>query len=148
MTDLDRALVTGGAGFLGSHFIRRWLRGGRGRIVNLDALTYAGSQARLADVRDDPRYGLVLGDVADPEAVSRVMYELAPDLVVHFAAESHVTRSEVEADRFHRTNVDGTRVLLEAAARQGVGRFIHISTDEVYGPITDGAFGEDDKEPG
>lgn len=147
MTDLGRALVTGGAGFLGSHFIRRWLADGRGEVTNLDLLTYAGSEARLRDVQDD-RYRFARVDVADPDAVDDALAAARPDLVVHFAAESHVTRSERDADRFHRTNVEGTRVLLEAAERLGVRRFIHISTDEVYGPIAQGAFREEDKRPG
>ena len=147
MTDLGRALVTGGAGFLGSHFIRRWLADGRGEVTNLDLLTYAGSEARLRDVQDD-RYRFARVDVADPAAVEAALAAARPDLVVHFAAESHVTRSERDADRFHRTNVEGTRVLLEAAERHGVRRFIHVSTDEVYGPIAQGAFREDEKRPG
>jgi dTDP-glucose 4,6-dehydratase len=143
-----RALVTGGAGFLGSHFVRAWLREGLGEVTNVDLLTYAGSEARLADVQTDPRYRFVRADVAEPDAVGAVLGEARPDLVVHFAAESHVTRSERDAERFHRTNVEGTRVMLAAAARQGVRRFVHISTDEVYGPILEGAFQEEDKEEG
>jgi dTDP-glucose 4,6-dehydratase len=145
---LRRVLVTGGAGFLGSHFVRAWLREGLGEVTNVDLLTYAGSEGRLADVQEDPRYRFVRADVAEPDAVRLALAEARPDVVVHFAAESHVTRSERDAERFHRTNVDGTRVLLEAAARQGLLRFIHISTDEVYGPIPEGAFREEDKDAG
>jgi dTDP-glucose 4,6-dehydratase len=145
---LRRVLVTGGAGFLGSHFVRAWLGEGLGEVVNLDLLTYAGTEARLADVRTNRGYRFARADVAEPDAVGAVLAETSPEVVVHFAAESHVTRSERDAERFHRTNVTGTRVLLEAAARQGVQRFIHISTDEVYGPILEGAFREEDKEPG
>jgi dTDP-glucose 4,6-dehydratase len=143
-----RALVTGGAGFLGSHFVRAWLRGGLGEVTNIDLLTYAGSEARLADVQADPRFRFVRADVTDADTVGAVLGEARPDLVVHFAAESHVTRSERDAERFHRTNVEGTRVMLEAAAGQGVRRFIHVSTDEVYGPTLEGSFREEDKEAG
>jgi dTDP-glucose 4,6-dehydratase len=142
------ALVTGGAGFLGSHFVRAWLRQGLGEVVDIDLLTYAGSEARLEDVRGEGRYRSVKADVADSGAVDSVLSEASPQLVVHFAAESHVTRSERDADRFHRTNVEGTRVVLEAAAAHGVERFIHISTDEVYGPVLEGAFREEDKDAG
>jgi dTDP-glucose 4,6-dehydratase len=144
----ERVLVTGGAGFLGSHFIRSWLGGDRGDMLNVDLLTYAGSPERIAEVADDPRYKFLSADVADPAAMSRACRDFRPDRVVHFAAESHVTRSEREPDRFRRTNVDGTRVLLEAAEVSGVRRFIHISTDEVYGPILAGAFREEEKLPG
>jgi dTDP-glucose 4,6-dehydratase len=148
MTDLRRALVTGGAGFLGSHFVRRWLAEGRGEVTNLDLLTYAGSEARLRDVEGDPAYRFARADIVDAEAVDRAFAEARPQLVVHFAAESHVTRSERDEERFLRTNVEGTGVLLETAAAHGVERFVHISTDEVYGPIAEGAFREEDKRPG
>jgi dTDP-glucose 4,6-dehydratase len=148
MQGARRVLVTGGAGFLGSHFVRAWLREGLGEVTSVDLLTYAGSEGRLADVQEDPRYRFVRADVAEPDAVRLALAEAGADVVVHFAAESHVTRSERDAERFHRTNVEGTRVLLEAAAQQGIQRFIHISTDEVYGPISEGAFREEDKEVG
>lgn len=141
-------LVSGGAGFLGSHFIRAWLANGGGKVRNVDALTYAGSLTRLADAAGDPRYSFTEADVADPSAIARAFSEHGPDLAVHFAAESHVTRSERDPARFTHTNVQGTRVMLEAAAEAGVSRFIHISTDEVYGPILSGEFREEDKEPG
>jgi dTDP-glucose 4,6-dehydratase len=144
----NRVLVSGGAGFLGSHFVRRGLSRGLGEIVNLDLLTYAGSSARLADVDSDARYAFVRADVADPAAVSDAFNRWRPEAVVHFAAESHVTRSERDSARFRRTNVDGTRVMLEAAARGGVSRFVHVSTDEVYGPILERAYSEEDKRPG
>jgi dTDP-glucose 4,6-dehydratase len=143
-----RMMVTGGAGFLGSHFVRSWLLENSGEILNLDALTYAGSRARLRDLDSDRRYRFMRGDVTDPTVVRAAMADVRPDLVAHFAAESHVTRSEQEPDHFQRTNIDGTRVMLEAASEHGVRRFVHISTDEVYGPILDGAFREEDKEPG
>ncbi|MDP8956751.1 MAG: NAD-dependent epimerase/dehydratase family protein [Actinomycetota bacterium] len=145
---MTRVLVTGGAGFLGSHFVRRWLRSNRGPVVNVDALTYAGSEARLADVNGDSAYTFLRADVCDRGEMERIMAESRPGFVVHFAAESHVTRSEAAGERFWRTNVDGTRTTLEAAAAGGVSRFVHISTDEVYGPIAEGAFTEDQKEPG
>jgi len=141
-------LVTGGAGFLGSHFIRSWMSAEPGHVVNYDLLTYAGSPERLADVARDDRYRFVRGDVADREAVRAALRDAQAGLVVHFAAESHVTRSETDPEGFRRTNVEGTRVMLEEAASAGVRRFVHISTDEVYGPILEGAFREEDKEPG
>jgi dTDP-glucose 4,6-dehydratase len=143
-----RALVTGGAGFLGSHFIREWIGTTRGELRTLDLLTYAGSLSRLASVASDPRYRHIQADVLDREAVSSLCRDFRPNLVVHFAAESHVTRSERDPERFRKTNTEGTRVMLEAAASSGVGRFIHISTDEVYGPRPRGYFRERDKLPG
>lgn len=147
----NRVLVTGGAGFIGSHFVRLLLRSDSSdaeRIVNVDLLTYAGDLRRLADAEADPRYRFVRADVSDADAVAAVFAGERPRTVVHFAAESHVTRSENEPDLFHRTNVRGTAALLEAAVAAGVERFVHISTDEVYGPILEGSFGEDDKLPG
>jgi dTDP-glucose 4,6-dehydratase len=143
-----RMMVTGGAGFLGSHFVRSWLQQNSGEILNLDALTYAGSPARLRDLESESGYRLVRVDVTDPTAVRAAMTDFRPDFVAHFAAESHVTRSEQDPDHFKRTNMDGTLVMLGVAADHGVRRFVHISTDEVYGPILDGAFREEDKEPG
>jgi dTDP-glucose 4,6-dehydratase len=115
------------------------------RLVNLDLLTYAGDLRRLGDAEADPRYRFVRADIADADAVRAVFAEEQPQAVVHFAAESHVTRSETEPDLFHRTNVRGTEVLLDAAVAAGVERFVHISTDEVYGPILEGSFREEDK---
>jgi dTDP-glucose 4,6-dehydratase len=141
-------LVTGGAGFLGSHFVRRALAGGAALVVNLDKLSYAGDVRRLDDVSADARYCFVRGDVASEPEVATIMDVYRPQVVVHYAAETHVTRSESAPELFHRTNVEGTRVVLEAAEAVGVERFVHISTDEVYGPILEGAFGEDDKPDG
>ena len=138
-------LVTGGLGFIGSAFIRRMTAAGA-RVVNLDAMTYASSPDRLAEV--DPklietiRCDLVTDDVT--ELVARTN----PAVVVHFAAESHVTRSETQEEVFMRTNVEGTRRVLEAAVEADVERFVHISTDEVYGPCLEGAFAEHEKAPG
>lgn len=133
-------LVTGGLGFIGSHFVRHLLRSEPPtRVVNLDAGTYAANPENLRAVRDDPelaeRYREVEGDVADGETVDAVFGEHAPDVVVNFAAESHVDRSIVDAAPFVRTNVDGVRVLLEAARRHGMPRFCQVSTDEVYGDV-------------
>ncbi|MGH2705977.1 MAG: dTDP-glucose 4,6-dehydratase [Actinomycetota bacterium] len=143
-----RILVTGGAGFLGSHFVRHALRSGAAFVANLDLLTYAGDLRRLDDIAGDLRYVFVRGDVAEGRAIREVFAAYRPDVVVHYAAESHVTRSELASDAFFRTNVEGTRVVLESALEAGVERVVHVSTDEVYGPILSGAFGEDDKLPG
>jgi dTDP-glucose 4,6-dehydratase len=143
-----RAIVTGGAGFLGSHFVRDWISADRGELLNLDLLTYAGSMDRIAEVADDPRYRFMHADVADADAVTDAFASFRPDIVVHFAAESHVTRSENDPASFRKTNVTGTRVMLQAAADADVSRFIHLSTDEIYGPRTNGYFREDDKLPG
>ena len=129
-----RALVTGGAGFIGSNFVRHLLAERlEARVVNLDKLTYAGNPANVADVAADMRYDFVHGDICDAELVDDVMKDI--DVVFNFAAESHVDRS-IEADTpFVRTNVTGTAVLLSAALRHGVRRFVQISTDEVYGEL-------------
>ncbi|KPV58028.1 spore coat protein [Paenibacillus sp. A3] len=136
--------VTGGMGFIGSNFVRYWLqRHPKDRIVNYDLLTYAGQPANMADAASLPNYRFVRGDVADANAVRRVLDEEAVDTVVHFAAESHVDRSIADPQAFVRTNVLGTGCLLEEARRAGVSRFVHISTDEVYGALgEDGIFTE------
>lgn len=144
----SRILVTGGAGFLGSHFVRRWITTRAGQLLNLDLMTYAGSIARVDSIAGHPGYEFVKADACDREAVENVFDRFRPDLVVHFAAESHVTRSEKDPARFWTTNVEGTRVMLETAAAGAVSRFLHISTDEVYGPILEGTFREEDKLPG
>ena len=136
-----RYLVTGGAGFIGSAYVRRILGTTDHEVTVLDALTYAGSRARLAAVADDRRLTFVHGDVADDEMVAAVVP--GHPVVVHFAAETHVDRSILDAGPFVRTNELGTEVLCGAAARAGVERFVHVSTDEVYGPIETGAFDED-----
>ncbi|MDT7799245.1 MAG: dTDP-glucose 4,6-dehydratase [Actinomycetota bacterium] len=141
-----RILVTGGAGFIGSQFTRAALRGelpsGPGTDVTvLDNLSYAGNEANLADVAGSARFTFVHGDIRDREVVDAVM--TGQDAVVHFAAESHVDRSIADASPFVTTNVLGTQVLLDAALRHRVGRFAHVSTDEVYGSIATGSWTED-----
>jgi dTDP-glucose 4,6-dehydratase len=135
-----RLLVTGGAGFIGSNFVRLALaEGWTSRIVVLDLLTYAGNPDNLAGLEADPRFRFVRGDVADPRAVRAVLAEQGPfDALLNFAAESHVDRSIEDASAFVRTNVVGTQVLLDAARREGVGRFLQVSTDEVYGSLAPG----------
>ena len=139
-----RIFVTGGAGFIGSNFIRHVLDVADDvRITNYDALTYAGNLASLADVAEDERYTFVKGDICDPATVRDVMD--GHDAVVNFAAESHVDRSIDGPAEFLRTNVTGAGVVFEAARQLGVDRVLHISTDEVYGSIAEpGSFVEGD----
>jgi dTDP-glucose 4,6-dehydratase len=134
-----RLLVCGGAGFIGSNFVRLRLRDERDEVVVLDKLTYAGRRENLADVESDPRFSFVHGAIEDPAAVAAAMDGV--EAVVNFAAETHVDRSILEPDAFVRTHALGTFVLLEAARERGV-RFVQISTDEVYGSITEGSFTE------
>ncbi|WP_405529621.1 dTDP-glucose 4,6-dehydratase [Streptomyces avidinii] len=137
-----RILVTGGAGFIGSEFVRQQLAAdATAQITVFDKLTYSGVEANLAPVADHPGYTFVKGDICDAEAVDRVMP--GHDVVVHFAAESHVDRSIAGAGPFVMTNVVGTQVLLDSARNHGVGRFVHISTDEVYGSISEGSWTEE-----
>ncbi len=137
-----RLLVTGGAGFIGSNFIRYMLdKYPDIRITNLDKLTYAGNLDNTKDFRDNPNYSFVKGDVRDNKTVEKLVKEA--DLIVHFAAESHVDRSIEEAGSFVLTDVYGTFQLVEAAKKFGLDRFVHISTDEVYGSIKEGEFRED-----
>jgi dTDP-glucose 4,6-dehydratase len=134
-----KILVTGGAGFIGSNFIRHLLGLNKGySIVNYDKLTYAGNLASLESVAEDPNHWFVKGDICDPVAVEQAMQGC--DCVVHFAAESHVDRSIYEPAASIETNVKGTFVLLQVARKLGVQRFVHISTDEVYGDMAPGAF--------
>jgi len=137
-------LVTGGMGFIGSNFVRYLLREHpAARVVNLDKVTYAGNPRNLADVAEDSRYTFVRADVCDTNTVAEVLAAHRADQIVHFAAETHVDRSILEAGDFIRTNVEGTRVLLDSARRAGVRRFLHVSTDEVYGALgASGAFTE------
>ncbi|MFF1371736.1 dTDP-glucose 4,6-dehydratase [Streptomyces virginiae] len=137
-----RILVTGGAGFIGSEFVRQQLASdGTAQITVFDKLTYSGVEANLAPVADHPGYTFVKGDICDADAVDQVMP--GHDVVVHFAAESHVDRSIAGAGPFVMTNVVGTQVLLDSARKYGVGRFVHISTDEVYGSIGEGSWTEE-----
>ncbi len=146
-------LVTGGAGFIGSNFVHHWLEAGMGPLINLDKLTYAGNPENLAAFASSPHYTFVHGDIADASLVQRLFNEHRPRAVIHFAAESHVDRSILGPDIFLRTNVEGTFVLLQAARayyaslggeERETFRFLHVSTDEVYGTLSpdDPAFHE------
>lgn len=138
-------LVTGGAGFIGSNFVLEWLAAGGGPVVNLDKLTYAGNPENLVSVAKNPAYTFVHGDICDVELVAKLLREHKPRAVVHFAAESHVDRSILGPEAFLRTNIDGTFTLLRASREyyeslageeRGRFRFLHVSTDEVYGTLT------------
>ncbi len=149
----EKILVTGGAGFIGANFVLDWLRETGESVVNLDKLTYAGNLENLAALEGDARHVFVRGDIGDRALMDRLLAEHRPRAIVHFAAESHVDRSIHGPGEFIRTNIDGTFTLLEAvrgywsalnkAAQEGF-RFLHISTDEVYGTLgpTDAAFTE------
>ncbi|MGC5342119.1 dTDP-glucose 4,6-dehydratase [Streptomyces sp. DT24] len=146
MTPPLRILVTGGAGFIGSHYVRTLL-GAEGpaavagvAVTVLDRLSYAGNPANLDPVRSHPRFAFVHGDIRDPALVGKAVSE--HDQVVHFAAESHVDRSIQGAGAFVDTNVLGTQVLLDAALRHRLGTFVHVSTDEVYGSVDEGSWPE------
>ena len=134
-----KLLVTGGAGFIGSNFIHYWIKNHPDdKIINLDVLTYAGNLENLADLENSGNYRFVKGDICDEDLVNSLVKGV--DLIVHFAAESHVDRSILNSHDFIRTNVEGTRVLLDAAKNNKNIRFHHVSTDEVFG-----ALGADDK---
>lgn len=137
----DAIVVTGGSGFIGSAFIRTQTSGRR--VINVDVGTYAADAARLEKSGAET----VTMDVAD-KSLGRLLLDISPRIVCHFAAETHVTRSETEPEAFFRTNVEGTRNVLESAAVAGVELVLHVSTDEVYGPALDRPFNESDKEPG
>ncbi|MFH1661547.1 MAG: dTDP-glucose 4,6-dehydratase [Candidatus Falkowbacteria bacterium] len=129
-----KLLVTGGAGFIGSNFIHYWLKKyPDDKIVNLDVLTYAGNLENLSDIENNENYKFVKGDICDANLVNDLVKDI--DLIVHFAAESHVDRSILNSQDFIRTNVEGTRVLLDASKNNGNIRFHHISTDEVFGSL-------------
>jgi dTDP-glucose 4,6-dehydratase len=135
-------LVTGGAGFIGSHFVKLTLANHpEDSVVVLDKLTYAGNLRNLEDVEQNPRYRFVLGDICDPGVVAETMDGI--DAVLNFAAETHVDRSLGDPASFIETDVKGTYTLLDAARKEGVGRFLQVSTDEVYGSINSGSFRED-----
>jgi dTDP-glucose 4,6-dehydratase len=143
MNTPTKVLVTGGAGFIGSNFVLKWVEAG-GSAVNLDLQTYAGNPENLASLLGNPRHALVRGDICDSTLVVDLLRQHRPEAVVHFAAESHVDRSIAEPDAFVRTNVNGTFTLLEQARKYWSGlsdeyrgnfRFLHVSTDEVYGSL-------------
>lgn len=138
-----RILVTGGAGFIGSNFIRQHLEKNPGHeVVNLDKLTYAGRKENLEDLERNQNYKFVKGDICSEKDVEEAMKGC--NAVVNFAAESHVDRAIEDADAFARTNFFGVKVLCEQARKQGIEKFVQISTDEVYGQIEDGSFKESD----
>ena len=140
---MKKLLVTGGAGFIGSNFIRHVLnKYASYRVVNLDKLTYCGNLANLRDISKNKHYKFVKGDIADEKLVNRLVGDC--DVVVNFAAETHVDRSIHNPYDFIKTNVFGTYTLLEAARKNGTGSFVQISTDEVYGSIERGSFIEED----
>ncbi len=132
-----KLFVTGAAGFIGSNYVRHVLGATDDEVTVYDALTYAGNLETLRDLEGGPRYRFVKGDICDRDAVTEAM--AGHDAVVHFAAESHVDRSIASPDEFVRTNCDGTNVLCDVARRLEIGRFLHISTDEVYGSIEEGS---------
>ena len=147
-------LVTGGSGFIGSNFVLQWLASESSNIINLDKLTYAGNPANLAEISHDKRYRFLQGDICDRELIAELLVTHRPRAIVHFAAESHVDRSIHGPDDFVRTNVNGTFSLLEEAraywsgleeSDRGEFRFLHVSTDEVYGSLgaDDPAFTEE-----
>jgi dTDP-glucose 4,6-dehydratase len=135
-------LVTGGAGFIGSNFIRYFLKEHPDwEITNLDKLTYAGNLGNLKDVEDNPGYRFIKGDITDRELISKILQDRF-DAIINFAAESHVDRSILDASPFIETNIKGTQILLEGARQYGVARFVQVSTDEVYGSTEKGKFTE------
>jgi len=137
-----KLLVTGGAGFIGSNYVRYVLRETDDEVVVYDALTYAGNLSTLKDVDDDPRYSFVKGDICDPGPLEAAM--AGCDAVVHFAAESHVDRSIVGSDDFVNTNCFGTNIVMDMSRRLEIGRVVHIGTDEVYGSVEVGSSKETD----
>ena len=139
-----RILVTGGAGFIGSHLVRRLLANEQDHVVNLDALRYSGNPENLADVAGHPHYSFVQGDICDGVTVEKVFTEHRAEAVINCAAETHVDRSILDPGGFARTDVLGTGVLLEQARKAGVTRFLQVSTDEVYGSVERGHSKEDD----
>ncbi len=141
----DCILVTGGAGFIGSNFILQLMQETSASVINLDLLTYAGNPANLSSVQGSVRYSLTIGDICDKEGLTNLLREHQPKAIVHFAAESHVDRSIASPESFIRTNVQGTQVLLDQARRywselnepdRSAFRFLHVSTDEVYGSLS------------
>lgn len=153
MSTAPAILVTGGAGFIGSNFVLHWINSGKGRVINLDALTYASNLGNLASIQSNSDHIFVHGNICDSHLVAELLQTHRPQAIVHFAAESHVDRSIVAPDAFLKTNIDGTFTLLQEArayhatlpeAEQKNFRFLHVSTDEVYGTLSphDPAFTE------
>lgn len=132
---MKTVVVTGACGFIGSHFLRLLMEKTDWRVVNLDDLTYAGNLDNVQDVAAQPRYSFVKGDISDRALVDKLFQDESPSALVNFAAESHVDRSILDSAPFITTNVTGVQVLLEAARRYGIEKFLHISTDEVYGDV-------------
>ena len=140
-----KLLITGGAGFIGSNFIHRIVESHPDlEIINLDLLTYAGNPDNLKGIDKDPRYTFIKGDICNRDLVNAILKKNQVDAIVHFAAESHVDRSIVDSLDFVRTNVTGTYNLLECARLHSIQKFMHISTDEVYGSTPEGSFTETD----
>ena len=138
-----RLLITGGAGFIGSNFIRYILNKYSGyKITNLDKLSYCGNPENLKDIEKNPNYKFVKGDICDEKVVDKLVKNV--DIIVHFAAQTHVDRSIVDASDFIQTNVYGTYMLLEVAKKYKINKMVHISTDEVYGSRESGSFKEED----
>lgn len=133
-----KLLVTGGAGFIGSNFIKLIISETNWEVINLDKLTYAGNLENLAEIKDNRRHCFVRGDISDPEQVKRIFSQYKPAAVINFAAESHVDRSIQNAAPFITTNVLGTQVLLEASRQYQVDKYVQVSTDEVYGSLEAG----------
>ena len=140
---MTKVLITGGAGFIGSNFVKYMLEKYPDyEIINLDALIYCGNLENLEDIEDNPNYAFVKGDIQDAELVDSIVKDV--DYIVHFAAESHVDRSIEDPQIFIKTNIIGTQVLLDAAKKHGIKKFLQVSTDEVYGSLgKDGYFTEE-----
>ena len=139
-----RLLVTGGAGFIGSHLVRRLLKDSSNHVVNLDALKYSGNLENLTDVADHPRYRFMHGDICDTKVVAGLLKDHRIESVINCAAETHVDRSILDPSTFARTDVVGTGVLLEEARKAKIQRYLQVSTDEVYGSVESGHSRETD----
>lgn len=138
-------LVTGGAGFIGSNFVRYLLRrNDKFKVLNIDKLTYSGNLLNLKSIENNSRYSFVKGDITNNRLINEIFGEYKVDTILNFAAESHVDRSIINPGSFLKTNITGTHVLLEAARKHGVDRFIQVSTDEVYGSVSSGKSMEKD----
>ncbi len=147
MSLTKKILVTGGCGFIGSHFVRHVLNNPEVEVLNIDVLTYAGNPDNLLDVVEEAgsRYRHIKEDIVNSAAINDIVREYKPDVVVHFAAESHVDRSYFDVSDFIRSNVEGTRVVLEAVRKNCPEvRFVHISTDEIYGDVESDTFSKED----